>query len=147
MSGEAPDGISIREATPADRVDVARVLDGALLDVDELGSRLSEGRVLAATAGETVVGAIVLAPEGPTERVPLSGWPEATHVRAIAVRRKRRRNGIGAALIRAALRRWSPIVADFEADVRPFYESLGADCKVGTDGRHWALLENASIEE
>lgn len=140
MNGEAPDGLAIREATADGRVDVARVLDGALLEVETLGTRLADGHVLVATAEETVVGAIVIAPGGPSDRSPPSGWPEAAHVRAVAVRRKRRRSGIGSALVSAARQRWSPIVADFDAGVRPFYESVGADCETGPDGRHWALL-------
>lgn len=140
MNGEAPAGISIREATPDDRVAVARVLDGALLDVEALGSQVADGHVLAATTGEVIVGAVVVAPDGPSKRSPPSGWPEAAHLRAVAVRRKRRRDRIGSALVRAARRRWSPVVADFEADVRPFYETLDADCEESADGRHWALL-------
>lgn len=158
MDGEPPAAISIRAASPDDRVAVARVLDGALLEVDGLGERLAEGCVLVATAdrtadqtadenaddstavGGTIVGAIVVAPEGPSERLSPAGWPAAAHLRALAVRRKRRRNGIGAGLVHAALEQWSPIVADFESGVRPFYDALGAECQQGPDGRHWALL-------
>lgn len=145
MRGALPAEVSIRVATPADRVAVDRVLDGALLEVEALDDRLAEGCVLVATAREAVVGAIVLAPEGPTEPSDTSAvpreWPAATHVRAIAVRRKRRHDGIGTGLVRAASRRWAPLVADFDAEVRPFYEALGATCRQDAEGRHWALLE------
>jgi GNAT superfamily N-acetyltransferase len=151
MSGEVPERILVHEATPEDRIAVARILDGALLDVEDLDARLAHGQVLFAADGEeaTAVGAIVLAPEGPSADVsqhsPPTEWPKATHIRGIAVRRKHRRNGIGAALVRAALERWSPIVADFEPDVLPFYESLGADCKAGADDRQWALLRASNL--
>lgn len=136
----APADVSIDVATPADRVPVSRVLDGALLEVPELQDRLAAGTVLTAKDDGTVVGALVLDEGGPgRERVPES-WPDATHVQAVAARRKRRHSGIGTALLRAAVDRWGPLTADFDQRVRPFYESLDAECRADADGRHWALL-------
>lgn len=144
MVSDAPDGVSIRVATPEDRVAVGRVLEGALLEIADLDEPLADGEVLVATTGEAVVGAVVgavvVAREGPVDRSPPADWPDATHVRSIAVRRKRRRTGIGTALLRAALERWSPLVADFEADVEGFYAAMGAECRVMPDGRHWTLV-------
>lgn len=132
---------SIRVAAPTDRVAVARVLDGALLDVDDLGARLDAGDVLLAVDGGAAVGALVVDGAGPTDRTPPEDWPDDVgHVRAIAVRRKRRGSGIGSQLIDEARRRWAPLVADFDADVEGFYAALGAECEVAPDGRHWALL-------
>ncbi|AGN02346.1 acetyltransferase [Salinarchaeum sp. Harcht-Bsk1] len=133
----------VRVATTADHVAVSRVLDGALLEVDGLRTRLEDGTVLVATlegTSDAVVGTLVVAPEGPTNLDPPADWPDAAHLRAIAVRRKRRRSGIGTALLDAARERWSPLVADFDADVEPFYEALGAECQETPDGRRWALL-------
>lgn len=143
MVSDAPDGVSIRVATPEDRVAVSRVLEGALLEIADLGEPLADGDVLVATTGEAVVGAVVVAREGPADRSPPADWPAGTHVRSIAVRRKRRRTGIGTALLRAALERWSPLVADFEADVEGFYAAMGAERRATSDGRHWALLWEA----
>ncbi|GAB3680248.1 hypothetical protein GCM10028857_02720 [Salinarchaeum chitinilyticum] len=145
MNGGAPDGVSIHVATPADRVAVSRVLDGALLECPDLPDRLADGTVLLARTDRAVVGAIVLDPAGPTDRTPPDPWPAAMHVEAIAVRRKRRNQGIGSALLRAALRRWAPLTADYDEQVKPFYESVGAACReADTDGRQWALLRGRS---
>lgn len=143
MPGEASDEGSIRVATPADRVPVSRVLDGALLEVAGLPERLADGTVLVASVADAVVGAVVLAPEGSPERTPPADWPDAVHVRSIAVRRKHRRRGIGTELLRAARARWGPLVADFDGDVAAFYAALDAEYCVDSDGRHWALLREA----
>jgi GNAT superfamily N-acetyltransferase len=138
------DDVSIRVAAPADSVAVARILDGALLEVEDLGDRLEADDVLLAEHGGTAVGALVVDESGSTERTPPQDWPDdATHVRAIAVRRKRRRTGIGSWLLAEALRRWTPLVADFDADVEGFYAALDAECVVAPDGRHWALLRES----
>lgn len=144
MASDGADGARVRTAEPEDHVAVTRVLDGALLDVSGLRDRLADGTVLVALVDgceeDAIVGAVVIAPEGPAERSPPADWPQAAHVRSIAVRRKRRRRGIGTTLLRAARKRWVPLVADFDAHVGPFYEALGAECRVADDGRHWALL-------
>jgi GNAT superfamily N-acetyltransferase len=141
MAGDSTDPVTVRVASPSDRVAVSRVLDGALLEVDDLGDRLEAGEVLLAEDGGTAVGALVVAEAGPTERSLLADWPaSAVHVRAIAVRRKRRRSGIGTALLERARDRWAPLVADFDADVAGFYADISVETRVDADGRHWALL-------
>ena len=110
--------VEIRTATPDDRLGVRRVLDAAMLDVRaDLPERVGAGDVLVA-CGETrrVLGALVVAQSGGTD---------AAHVDAVAVRRARRGQGIGTALVRAASERYDRLTAEFDADVRPFYESLG----------------------
>lgn len=139
---------SVREATRADHVAVARVTDGALLDVEDREERLADGTVLVATIEERIVGAVVVAPEGPSDPAPPPALPAASHVRAIAVRRTRRRCGIGSALLGAAVDRWAPLLADFDPDVAPFYEALegprvDVETVEGTAAdaeRCWALL-------
>lgn len=108
---------AVREATATDHSQVARVLEGALLDVPiDLQSACRDGRVL--VAGDPVVGAILVTPPRP------SG---GTHIVALAVVPSRRQEGIGEALIRAALKRptWRPLSATARADVRGFYDALG----------------------
>ena len=133
----------VREARPADRVDVRRVLDAAMLDVEGLPARIEAGDVLVAVADDRVLGACVLVPpgDGPdwVARVGVDGRLEGgidAHVDAIAVRRRRRGEGVGAALIDRAGERGA-LSAAFEADVRPFYEALGFDVLDGNtpDGR------------
>jgi len=58
----------------------------------------------------TVLGALVL---------------DGDRIDAVAVRRNRRGQGIGTALVEAAAARRERLVAEFDAGVRPFYECLG----------------------
>lgn len=65
---------------------------------------------------ERILGAIVLEP---------LEADAGAHVAGIAVRRRRRDDGVGTALVDAALERAGRLTARFDADVAPFYESLG----------------------
>lgn len=127
----------VREATPEDRLGVRRVLDAAMLEIrDDLPERIEAGDVLVATGGtgntdesETVLGALVVVPR---ER--------GAHIDAVAVRRARRAQGLGSALVEGAVKRCSRLTAEFDRDVRPFYESLDfeiSECEnvEGGDGR------------
>jgi len=133
--------ITVREAAPDDRIGIRRVLDAAMLDVrDDLPERIEDGDVLIATA-ETgrVLGALVLVPRDRDwdsdddwdhdcnrnhDRDGIDAHGSA-RVDAIAVRRARRGQGVGSALIRAAAERHDRLTAEFDPGVRPFYESLG----------------------
>lgn len=84
------------------------VLDGALLTVTP--TRVREGTTLVAVDEGRVLGALVLSDR---------------EIRAVAVRRSRRGQGIGTALVEAAAARRPRLVAEFDPDVRAFYESLG----------------------
>lgn len=178
VASELPADVSIRVAEPADRVDVRRVLDAAVLDAEDLPDRLAAGTVLLATAGDQVVGAVVLAPEWPAEldggdgvadceepttragpaspvapgSGPPTSWTTATHVRSIAVLRRRRDRGIGSALLQAAAERHGRLVADFDADVEPFYRTVATAVRAAeeagsveggpaSEGRYWALID------
>jgi GNAT superfamily N-acetyltransferase len=113
------DDISVRAAAVPDLPDVLNVLDGALLDVDtgRLRSAIDRGDVLVAVAGATgddrederVLGALVLAGE---------------EITAVAVRQRRRDQGIGTMLVEAAADRRERLVATFDPRVRSFWESL-----------------------
>lgn len=93
------------------------VLEGAMLDVDaaSVAERVPED-VLVAIAGaeapgdDRILGALVL---------------DGDEVEAVAVRPGRRGQGIGTALVAAADERRGALTAEFDGDVRPFYESLG----------------------
>lgn len=125
--------VSVREATDDDRLDVRRILDAAMLQIRvELGERISAGDVLVALEDgkDSILGALVL--------VPLEDdgiESDAAHIDAVAVRRARRGRGVGSALVRAAADRCGPLTAEFDPDVRPFYESLGFEIsRVDGDG-------------
>lgn len=98
--------MQIREARPEERDAALNVLDAAMLESD----RTDEGTLLVAVDGESVVGALVLVGE---------------RIDAVAVRRRRRGQGVGSALVEAAGTRRGRLVAEFDVGVRPFYEALG----------------------
>jgi GNAT superfamily N-acetyltransferase len=105
---------AVREATVEDLPDVLNVVDGAALrvDVDSLRERIAGGDVLVACEEGRVLGTVVL---------------DGDRIAAVAVRRGRRDQGIGTALVEAAADRRDRLVAEFDARVRPFWESLGFD--------------------
>ncbi len=126
-----PEGVTVRAATDADATAARSVLDAAMLDVDGFDARLAAADVLVATVEDRVVGAAALRPHYVRT---------GAHVAAIAVRPRRRGQGIGTALIAATERR--PLTAEFDADVRPFYESLGFAVRPLDDGRCRGVLED-----
>lgn len=120
--------VSVRLGTADDLVAVMRLFDAAVLEADagEVDDRIDAGEVLVADADGRVVGALAL---------------DGSHVDAIAVQKERRGRGIGSRLVDAA----SDVVdgaltADFDDDVRPFYDALGFDVE-RRDGRLWGRLE------
>jgi GNAT superfamily N-acetyltransferase len=119
-------GVRIREAIPEEFPAVMNVLDGALLDADPevVRARLrdgaddspgSPGTVLVAVAEGRVLGALVLDDPGAHDAA-------AVEIDAIAVRRARRGQGVGTALVEVLD---GPVAAAFDARVRPVYERLG----------------------
>ncbi len=111
MTGPA---VQVREATTEELPDVLNVLDGAALETDtgRLRGAIDSGDVLVAVTGEDserILGALVL---------------DQAVITAVAVRRRRRGQGIGTALVEAAARRRDRLVAEFDARVRPFWASL-----------------------
>jgi len=124
--------VRVRRGDPDDLVPVLRVLEGALLDVTAADVRagLDEGRVYVAVAAREqwdapVVGALL---------------HEGGHVTAVAVPRHRRGEGIGRALIEAAAADVAapdePLTADFDPEVRGFYEAIGFEIRQEDDRLH-----------
>ena len=109
----------VRTANPDEVPAVMNVLDGAVLSIaiETVRAGAEAGDTLVAVSGDNetdgrVLGALVL---------------DGTHIEAVAVRRRRRGQGIGTALVKAALDRRDRLTAEFDANVRPFYEALGFD--------------------
>jgi len=119
--------VSVRTATPADREAVLNVLDGAALrtDLATVEASIDRGETLVAVSdsieaatGDAVVGALVL---------------DGDEIFAVAVRRRRRGQGIGTALVEAAMERRDRLTAAFDADVCPFYGSLEFEIEPATE--------------
>jgi GNAT superfamily N-acetyltransferase len=108
--------VQVREVRPGERGAALNVLDAAMLETD----RVDEGTLLVAVDEGSVVGALVLVGE---------------RVDAVAVRRRRRGQGVGSALVELASERREQLVAEFDAGVRPFYESLGFAVQSVGEGR------------
>lgn len=115
----------VREATTDDHLAARSIFDVAMLQVPEF----HRAELLVAVVGEEqerVVGALAVHAEGLHER---------GDVEAVAVRPRRRGQGIGTALVEAAEERWTPLVAEFDERVRPFYDALGFEVEPVGDGR------------
>ena len=122
--------IRVREATPPELAAVRNVLDGAMLEsgVSDLETAIADGAVLVAVRDTsqketaTVLGTLVL---------------DGEEIVAVAVRTRRRSQGIGTALVEAAAGRRERPVAEFREAVRPFWESVGFDIRHESDnGRY-----------
>lgn len=115
----------VRPATDEDLPAVMNVLDGAVLDVTP--GEVRRGETLVATEEGCVLGSLMLT---------------GTEIRAVAVRRSRRGQGIGTILVMAAAERRERLIARFDPDVRAFYESLGfAVAAAGDPGRLRGVLD------
>ena len=105
----------VRLARSAELPAVMNVVDGADLEIDAstVARRIDADSVLVAST-ETVLGALVASPR-----------QDGVHVEAVAVRPGRRGQGIGEAMVTRAAERWGRLTASFDADLRPFYETVG----------------------
>lgn len=104
-----------RTATAEDLPAVLTVLDSALLQTDagDLRAATEKGAVLVTVSpADTVLGALVL---------------DGAEITALAVRRRRRDQGVATALVEAAARRHGSLSAEFDRRVLPFWRSVGFD--------------------
>jgi N-acetylglutamate synthase-like GNAT family acetyltransferase len=118
--------MQVRTAIPGDLDAIMQLLDAAALETDRERTRTSiqAGETVVAVEEGRLLGAVVCV-------------PAATGVRinAIAVRKRRQAQGIGTALVEAILDEHERVVAEFDENVRPFYESLGFEIESLSDGR------------
>lgn len=119
--------MTVREATTDDLPSVMNVLDGANLAVgaNTVARRIEGDTVLLAGDGGRPLGALVAIPRR-----------NGAHVEAIAVRRRRRGQGIGTALVETAASRWGRLTATFDPRVRDFYTALSFDVEPRGE-RYW----------
>jgi GNAT superfamily N-acetyltransferase len=121
--------MEISEATAETLPSVMTVFDGAMLatDVAAVRAAIDRGELLVATAEGRVLGACLLAGEV---------------IEAVAVRRARRDQGIGRALVEAAADRRERLVAEFDPRVRPFWASLGFEIEPADDPERYRGVRN-----
>jgi GNAT superfamily N-acetyltransferase len=117
----ATNSVTVREATATDLFSVLNVFDNGLLaiDVPALEDAIDSDDVLVAVETETILGALAL---------------DGAEITAIAVRRRRRDQGIGRRLVAAASDRRPALIAEFDERVRPFWDALGFDIEPIEDG-------------
>lgn len=119
----------VQEATQEDLPAVMTVFDSAMLetDVDTVSEAIDRGDVLLAVRENRILGACLLVDE---------------EIVAVAVRQKRRDQGIATALVEAAAEERDRLVAEFDRKVRPFWDSLGFEVEpLGGGDRYRAVLE------
>jgi GNAT superfamily N-acetyltransferase len=151
--------VTVRPATTEDLTGVLGVLDAAALatDPERVRASVARGDAFVAVresasgaddAGGTVLGALVLADSGVPDSAESAG-PDTAEIDAVAVRRRRRGQGIGRALVAAAADRYDRLVAEFDAGVGPFYESLGfaVEAVDGERDRYRGVLRGAIQRE
>lgn len=119
--------MTVREATPEDLADVMNVLDAADLsiDADTVSRRIEADTVLVVDGNTLPLGALVAIQR-----------PNGAHIEAIAVRPRRRDQGLGTELVEAAAERWGRLTASFDPSVRNFYASLAFDIDASGE-RYW----------
>ncbi len=119
----------VQEATQEDLPAVMTVFDSAMLetDADTVSEAIDRGDVLLAVRENRILGACLLVDE---------------EIVAVAVRQKRRDQGIATALVEAAAEERDRLVAEFDRKVRPFWDSLGFEVEpLGGGDRYRAVLE------
>ena len=92
------------------------------LDLEIVQSRISSEEVIVAESPETILGTLVS-----------TGYT----IEVIAVRSKRRDQGIGSALVKTAANKSNkPLIAEFDKGSLQFYQKLGFSISSKTDGRY-----------
>lgn len=124
----------VREATIDDLPAIMTVLDGALLELEVALVRdaIDHDDALVAVEGSRVLGALVVVGE---------------EIEAVAVRRMRRDQGIGSALVAAAAERRDRLVAEFDPRVRPFWASLGFEIEPADEPERYRGVSTDGVAE
>lgn len=119
--------VRVRQASATDQVDVLNVLNGSALatDIDQIAAAINHGNVLVAVTADSAARPPVTTDSPDTERILGALVLDGKEITAVAVRRRRRNQGIGTSLVEAASQRCDRLVARFDAGVRPFWDSLG----------------------
>jgi GNAT superfamily N-acetyltransferase len=129
---DAEGDLTVRPAADDAAATTARsVLDAAMLELPAFDERAAEGDVFVALVDDRIVGAALLRPHHCRPGV---------HVEAVAVRPRRRGQGIGTALLDAAAER-GPVTVEFDAELRPFYERVGFEVRRLDDDRYRGVRE------
>lgn len=134
--------VSVRPAVARDLLAILRIVDGANLecDHDTVEERIECDLVLVAADDGRVVGALVAAPEPAGVDPDETDGSSGAHVEVVAVRLRRRGQGIGTSLVRDAAARWRPLTADFYPGLSGFYERLDFEIE-RREGRFRGVLE------
>ena len=130
--------MSVRPARAVDDLTIRRLLDAAVLEVDDVEGYLEAGTVLVAVSdsdSERILGTLVYEP---LDAPPTNS---GAHIVAIAVRKRRQGQGIGTQLVETALDRYGRLTATFDEPVRPFYDTLGFSIEPLDDGRYAGVLD------
>lgn len=120
MSPDA-DAPVVRPARDEERPAARAVVDRAMLRVPDPG----DPQWLVAVEDGRVVGSLALRGAGSAPDASGKRSDPRAEIEAIAVRRGRRGEGIGRALVEAAAERHGSLTAEFREGVRAFYEALG----------------------
>ena len=145
--------MNVRPAHDDEHLTVRRILDAAVLRYGDLDRR--EGLVAVENGSERPEGGSGRGDEHAaaveTAEDDVGGLKDGrvlgvlvldgAEIEAVAVRRRRRGQGIGTALVEAAADRRDRLDAVFDAHVCPFYEALGFDVERVEEKRYRGLLE------
>lgn len=121
--------VRVREANVTELTDVLNVLDGSALATDReaVNTALARGDTLVAVTVEGHNGSTAAGDSSDSERILGALVLDGEEITAIAVRRRRRNQGIGTALVEAASQRRDRLIAAFDPGVRAFWDALGFD--------------------
>lgn len=132
--------MDVRCGAPEKVAPVMTVFDSGGLEVpvERVEAALRDETLLVAVRDGRVLGALLLDPA-------LDAGPTA--IEAIAVRPRRRAQGIGSTLVRSAAARHGSLVATFDRRVRPFWKSLGFEIRpMDGEDRYSARAETGSLQ-
>lgn len=122
----APADVTVGPAREGERATALSIVDMAALEVDREAVMAGERDVLVAVTDGRVLGALVL---------------DGDHITAVAVRPGRQGQGLGGALVAAAVTRRERLVAEFDANLVDFYEELEFEVEPVAESRYRGVLE------